>query len=245
MATYDKHESNRYAQAAVAAGQEYLEVRGKVLTDGAGRGFPLVPGESLSALMQVGLKARQKLTEAGGKIFEEERGRIVELSDFNLKLIVENARLTMQVLKNALKRYEEEVQHALRGQEIDHELLVEAEEIGMAALRLLQMQVRLALKQYENDIRSQVLALKLLLDEGKIDLGILIHLTRKTIDEMAQVALDKNEVLNTGNILNTELNNIRTVGQDVEFTTKASALQQTSTEEASTGSHIRKWIGKI
>ena len=245
MSDFDRHESNKWAQAAAAAGQEYLEARSKVLTDGAGRGFPLVPGESLSALIQAGLKARQKLTEAGGKIFEEERGRILELSDFNLKIIIENARLTVQVLKNALKRYEEEVQHQLRGEEINNELLVESEETGVAALRLLKEQVRRTLKQYENDIRSQVLALKLLNDEGKIDLGLLMHLTRLTINDMAQVALDQNEVHNVGNILNTELNNMRTVSQDLVKTTKASALQQTSTEEASTGSHVRTWISKM
>ena len=133
----------------------------------------MVPGESLSALIQVGLKARQKLGEAHGKIYEDERTRILELSDFNLKLIVEQARLAMLVYKAALKRYEEEVQHDLRVQEIDQELLIEAEETGVAALRLLKEQVRRALKEYENDVRGQVLALKLLHDEGKIDLNLL------------------------------------------------------------------------
>ena len=55
MGTFNSHESNKFAEAAVAAGQEYLVDRDKILSDGASRGFPLVPGESLSALIQAGL----------------------------------------------------------------------------------------------------------------------------------------------------------------------------------------------
>lgn len=246
MTDFDRHESNKFAQAASAAGQEFLETRAKVLSDGAGRGFPMVPGESLWALIQAGLKARQKLTEAGGKVYDEERARILELSDFNLKLIVEQARLVNLTYKNALKRYEEEAQHELRGQEIDNELLVEAEETGVAALRLLQAQVRRALKEYENNIRAQVLALKLLLDEGKIDLNLLIHLTRLTINEQAQVALDKNEVINVGNILTTELANIQKIHTNATSgqvaTVKAGAKEVTSIH---TDTIATKWIGKL
>ena len=242
MSTFDKHEANKFAEAAVAAGQEYLEVRDKILIDGAGRGFPLVPGESLSALIQAGLKARQKLTVAHGKIYEDERGRIVELSDFNLKLIVENARLTMLVYRNALKRYDEALQHESRGEEVANELMMETEEAAMAALRLLQVQVRRALTEHQNDIRTQVLALKLLNDESKIDLGLLIHLTRLTINDMAQVTLDKNEVINVGNILTTELTNIAAVGASQQLTTEAQG-RETTTTLVSTGA--TKLIGKL
>ena len=244
MTTFDRHEAAKFAQVASAAGQEFLEARDKILSDGAGRGFPMVPGEGLSALIQAGLKARQKLTEAGGKVYEEERARILELSDFNLKLIVENARNTMLVYKAALKRYEEEVQHDLRVQEIDQELLIEAEETGVAALRLLKEQVRRALKEYENDVRGQVLALKLLHDEGKIDLNLLIHLARLTVSEEFLIALDRNELLNVDNLLETELRNIRSAGEDVERTTRASALQQTSVESSTINTSL-EWIGKI
>ena len=246
MGTFNSHESNRFAEAAVAAGQEYLEVRGKVLNDGAARGFPMVPGESLSALVQAGLKARQKLTELHGKVYGEERDRLLELSTFNLKLIVEQVKLAMLVFRNALKRYEEEAQHELRGQEINNELLVEAEETGMAALRLLQVQVRLTLQQYQNDVRAQVLALKLLLDEGKIDLNLLLHLTRLTINEMAQVALDKNEVINVGQILATELQNIQLVTTDPE-SGQIVTLRRGGKEVAAIHSDTisTKWIGKL
>ena len=234
MGTFNSHESNKFAEAAVAAGQEYLVDRDKILSDGASRGFPLVPGESLSALIQAGLKARQKLTEMAGKIYDEERARILELSDFNLKLIVETTKIAMLSYRNALKRYSEEVEHELRGQEINHELLAEQEEIGMAALRLLQVQVRLAIQQYQNEIRSLILALKLLLDEGRIDLNLLIHLTRLTINEMAQVALDQNEVRNAGQILLTELANLQKLTTDPQggtyVTTLAGAYEVVATQ---------------
>ena len=244
MATFDKHESNKWAQAASAAGQEYLEVRGKVLNDGAARGFPMVPGESLSALVQAGLKARQKLTELHGKVYGEERDRLLELSTFNLKLIVETTKIAMLSYRNALKRYSEEVEHELRGQEINHELLMEQEEIGVAALRLLQVQMRLALQQYENDIRGQVLALKVLLDEGKIDLNLLVRLARLTVEEDFLIALEQNELINVDLILEDELRNIRLIGDDKVKTTTASALQQTSVETLANDVSTQ-WIGKI
>ena len=246
MGTFNSHESNKFAEAAVAAGQEYLVDRDKILSDGASRGFPLVPGESLSALIQAGLKARQKLTEMAGKIYDEERARILELSDFNLKLIVETTKIAMLSYRNALKRYSEEVEHELRGQEINHELLAEQEEIGMAALRLLQVQVRLAIQQYQNEIRSLILALKLLLDEGRIDLNLLIHLTRLTINEMAQVALDQNETLDQGKILAVELQNIQELATDpidgTIVTMKKGAQEFVWAETYQTE---KKWIGKL
>ena len=228
----------------MAAGQEYLVDRDKILSDGASRGFPLVPGESLSALIQAGLKARQKLTEMAGKIYDEERARILELSDFNLKLIVETTKIAMLSYRNALKRYSEEVEHELRGQEINHELLMEQEEIGVAALRLLQVQMRLALQQYENDIRGQVLALKVLLDEGKIDLNLLVRLARLTVEEDFLIALEQNELINVDLILEDELRNIRLIGDDKVKTTTASALQQTSVETLANDVSTQ-WIGKI
>lgn len=248
MATFDRHEANKYAEAAAAAGLEYLETRAKVLSEGAGRGFPMVPGENLSLLIQAGLKGRQKLTEANGKIYDDERARILELSDFNLKLIVEQAKLVNLTYKAALKRYEEEAQHELRGQEINQELLLEAEEEGVAALRLLKEQVRRTMKEYENDVRSQVLALKVLLDEGKIDLNLLVRLARLTVEEEFLIALERNELLNVDLLLEDELRNIRLIGQDVEVTTRASALQQESTETAEVAtstSYTEQWISKI
>ncbi len=246
MSTYDKHEANRFAQAAAAAGQEYLETRSKVLAEGAALGNILVDGEGLAALLQAGLKTRVKLTEAGGKVYADERGRILELSDFDLKLIVENTKLTMIVFRNALKRYEAEVEHELREQEIVNETMVEAEETGMAALRLLQEQVRLALQLYENNIKAQVLALKMLLDEGRIDLELLIHLTRLTITEMAEVALAQNQTGNVGQILLTELANIKELTTQASdgtvATTRAGAKTSTDTITSATAA---KWVGKL
>ena len=208
----------------------------------------MVPGENLSLLVQAGLKGRQKLTEAAGKIYTEERDRILELSTFNLKLIVEQVQLQTMIYRNALKIYSEEAEHELRGQEINYTLLMEMEEIGVAALRLLKEQVRVTLKSYENDIRSQVLALKVLLDEGRIDLNLLVRLARLTVEEEFLIALEQNELLNVDQLLEDELRNIRVIGADKVVTTTASALQQTSIESAdkvTSESTITKWIGKI
>ena len=184
MATFDKHEANRFAEAAAAAGQEYLETRGKVLSDGAGRGFPMVPGESLSALVQAGLKARQKLTELHGKIYEEERDRLLELSTFNLKLIVEtgqNRQTDLPQRLEAVLRKRRSTNCGARRSTTNS--WWSRKRSAWPPCGCSKMQVRLTLKQYENDIRGQVLALKVLLDEGKIDLNLLVRLARLTVEE--------------------------------------------------------------
>jgi hypothetical protein len=211
MSTYDKHEANRFAEAAAAAGQEFLEARQKILADAAARGLPYVDGEGLAALLEAGQKVRLKLTMEHGKIYQEERGRIYELQDFDLKALVEQKRIVNLLLRNSYRRYEEAVQHQLREKEISHEELV-AEWTGvLASVELLHLQMRVSLQQYSNYIRSQVLALKLLLDEQKIDLGLLVHLTRVTINEQAQIAVDQYETSLAYQVLQVEMANLREV----------------------------------
>ena len=211
--SYDVHESNLFGQAANTAALEFMEVRDKVLNDGAARGLFFIDGSGLEALLQVGQKTRLKLNQEHGKIYDEERKRIQELQEFDLKIIVEQAKIANQFLHNALRRYEESVQHQLRKQEITHEQLVEQWNEVLAALELLRIQIRVILQQYSNDIRSQVLALKVLLDEAKIDLGLLVHLTRTTIHEMAEVALANNEQTDVISVLETELANLTEITQ--------------------------------
>jgi hypothetical protein len=211
MPGFDRHEANKFAEVAAAVTLEFMEAREKILTEGAARGLFTIDGSGLDALLQAGQKARLKLTKEHGKIYDDERKRIQELKEFDLKVIVEQAKIANQLLHNALKRYEESVQHQLREQEINHETLVEQWNEVLAALELLQIQIRVTLQQYSNDIRSQVLALKVILDEAKIDLGLLVHLTRRQIEESAEIALANNEKADLLQVLAVEMAELQAV----------------------------------
>lgn len=99
---FDKHESARWTQATGQVAAEYLEARDKVLADDAARGFPTVTGEGLLQLLAVGFKAKKMLTEANGKIYEEERGRLFQVVEFNLKLGVQTAKLAMLLFREQI-----------------------------------------------------------------------------------------------------------------------------------------------
>jgi hypothetical protein len=94
--SYDPHESARWSIEANQAAGEYLEARSKVLADAGARGFVTPPGESLSDLLSLGMKVKGKLSEQNGKLYEEERQRIYELIEFNLKIEVAAQKLVMQ-----------------------------------------------------------------------------------------------------------------------------------------------------
>ena len=93
---WDPHESARWAVEASQAGQEFLDARAKVLADAGARGFPVPPGESLADLLSMGMKVKGKLAEQNAKLYDEERQRIYQLIEFNLKIEVAAQKLLMQ-----------------------------------------------------------------------------------------------------------------------------------------------------
>ena len=99
---YDKHESAKFAIAVNQATDEYLEARDKIMDDCAARGFPTITGEGLNQLKEIGFKTKLKLTEANGKLYEEERTRILEIVEFEMKLAVQVNKLAMQLYKEEL-----------------------------------------------------------------------------------------------------------------------------------------------
>jgi hypothetical protein len=98
----DKHESAKWALITNQAVDGYLETRDLVLDESAARGFPTVTGEGLSQLLVAGTKTKKTLTEANGKLYEEERTRIFEKIEFDLKLGVQVAKLAMQLYREQL-----------------------------------------------------------------------------------------------------------------------------------------------
>jgi capsule polysaccharide export protein KpsE/RkpR len=148
-------------------------------------------------------------------------------------------------LKNDLTSYDEASQHTLREAELTLEFFTEQLTTATSALDLIRAQNQRLLKEHQNEVRAEVLALKVGLDEMKIDLSLLTHLTRKQIEENAQIALSKNETADVGAILATELQNIKEITTESDgtvATVKAGAKTIASTTVSSTAD---KWIGKL
>jgi hypothetical protein len=138
----DRHESAKWTQATGQATAEYLEARDKILAEEAARGFPLVTGEALSQLLALGLKIKKALTVENGKIYEEERTRINELIDFNLKLAVQYAKLAMEFYRETLfneitvEQTEEEVVREIQRADVERlEAEVEQRQGGIIIAR--------------------------------------------------------------------------------------------------------------
>ena len=99
---FDKHESAKWAILVNQATDDYLDARDKILGDSATRGFPAVTGEGLGQLLDIGFKTKLKLTEANGKLYEEERTRFLEIVEFEMKLAVQVNKLAMELYKEKL-----------------------------------------------------------------------------------------------------------------------------------------------
>lgn len=383
----DRHEANRWTLVVEPEVNDYLMMRRKVLADGAARGFPVTPGESMFNLLLAGMQMRKKLTEGNGKIYDEERQRAYELIEFELKLAVEFAKLAMQLFReqllnavaieieeesayrqrqavdiqrmkaeielrqvaiirakadaqhevnvyqaqlieaqranlplelalvkaqlatalaklqiiagiyqviaaqqiviaaeqrkaaameivigleqqlalvkeaeipleyqkaearlalaeattadaqvraqieqlgfarNALRVYQEDVDHQLRGQEIIHELALENLTAASAAYDLFKAQSRTLLQEHANAVKAEVMTLKEILDKARIDLSLATHLARVKIGDDASIALDKTQTALTIAVMLNEIAGIQTVLDSNIATVKAQATR--------------------
>jgi len=125
---YDRHESARWALATNQEMDKYLEARDTILDDSAARGFPAVTGEGLSQLLVVGAKTKKALVEANGKLYDEERGRGFELTEFQLKLAVAVAKLAMEL-------YREQILNQVSIEQTEEEVLKEGQRADVERLQ--------------------------------------------------------------------------------------------------------------
>jgi hypothetical protein len=104
--SFDRKESAAWALAVnTEAGKLAAEVD-KALADGAQRGFPAPPGETLGFILEAGLEAQSKLAAANGKIYDEGREKLFTIDEFALKVLVRIAKLS-------LESYREQIMNAL------------------------------------------------------------------------------------------------------------------------------------
>ena len=115
--TLNRRESAEWALAVNAEAEKLLINVDKALTDGASRGFPMPPGDTLVAILNVGQGIKGKLAEVDGKIYEDRRAVLFQQQEFVLNVLVKLAKLALEVYReqifDALAIEEEQVK-ALR-----------------------------------------------------------------------------------------------------------------------------------
>jgi len=121
MASFNRRESAEWAQGVEAAADKLQVSVDKALADGAARGFPAPPGETLGLILAMGQETKEQLVQVNGKIYDERRAILFSEEEFALKVLVKVATLGMELYReelfNALSLEQAEVQARVqRGQ---------------------------------------------------------------------------------------------------------------------------------
>ena len=113
--SFNRRESAEWALAVDAEAEKLLTGVDKALADGAARGFPAPPGDTLATLLALGQDTKGKLAGEDGKIYDTRRGVIFQQDEYALSILVKLARLAMELYReqifNALS-IEEAQEHA-------------------------------------------------------------------------------------------------------------------------------------
>jgi hypothetical protein len=111
--SYNARESAEWALGVDAESEKLLHGADKALADGAARGFPSPPGDTLATLLAIGQDSKGKLAEVDGKIYETRRGILFQQQEFLLNVLVKLAKLAMELYRaeifDALAIEEEQV----------------------------------------------------------------------------------------------------------------------------------------
>ena len=113
MSTFNSREAAEWAIGVGAEAEKLLAGVDKALADGAARGFPAPPGDTLAAILAMGQDAKGKLAEVDGKIHDTRRGVLFQQDEFALNVLVKLAKLAMEIYRaeifDALAIEEEQV----------------------------------------------------------------------------------------------------------------------------------------
>ena len=111
--SFNRRESAEWALGVDAETEKLLAGADKVLADGAARGFPAPPGDTLTNLLALGQDTKGKLAEVDGKIYETRRGVLFQEQEFALNVLVKLAKLALEIYRaeifDALALEEEQV----------------------------------------------------------------------------------------------------------------------------------------
>ena len=74
----------------------------KALADGAARGFPSPPGETLADILAAGQETKGKLAGVNGKIYDTRREVLFQQDEFALSVLVKLAKLAMELYREQI-----------------------------------------------------------------------------------------------------------------------------------------------
>lgn len=138
--SFNRRESGEWAQGVEAAADKLQVSVDKALADGAARGFPAPPGETLGLILAMGQETKEQLVQGNGKIYDARRAVLFSEDEFAMKVVVKLATLGMELYReelfNALSLEQAEVQALMqRGQADIRRLNAETEARQGAIIR--------------------------------------------------------------------------------------------------------------
>ena len=102
MSTFNRRESAEWALGVGAETEKLITGVDRALADGAARGFPAPPGDTLAAILTAGQGAKEKLVETDGKIHDTRRGVLFQQQEFVLNVLVKLAKLAMELYREQI-----------------------------------------------------------------------------------------------------------------------------------------------
>ena len=158
MADFDRTESAKWAQVADEMVEKLENGVSQALDKNAAKGFPAPTGATLESILAAGQEVKGKLTEANAKIYEDRRGVIFQIQEFNLKILVRIAKLALEVyqaeLLNALALEQSEAEGVRQLDLAD----VERTNVEIEARQVAIMQARAEMEQNIIGYRQQLVA---------------------------------------------------------------------------------------
>jgi hypothetical protein len=102
MSDFNRAESAKWAHENQKLVGDLHAAADKALAEAAGRGFTAAPGVTLATILAGGQEVKDKLTEANGKIYDDRRKVIFEQDEFAMKIVVQLAKLGMELYRDEL-----------------------------------------------------------------------------------------------------------------------------------------------
>jgi|WetSurMetagenome_2_1015567.scaffolds.fasta_scaffold159231_1 hypothetical protein len=185
--SFNLTESAKWAQANQKVIGDLHTGVDKALADAAARGFPAPPGGTLTTILSAIQEAKAKLTEANGKIYEERRADLFQQEEFAMKIIVQAAKLGMEL-------YREELLNALA---IEQAEAMAERDRGRADVERMNSEIdarQVAIIQARAEMEHRITVLKAQLVEAEA--GTLVYETA-LINAQVATAEKKLEIINS------------------------------------------------
>ena len=100
--SFNRRESAEWAIVVSTEAEKLQAGVDKALADGASRGFPAPPGETLESILLASLESKGKLVTADGKLYDERREVLFQQQEYLLSVLVKIAKLAMELYREQI-----------------------------------------------------------------------------------------------------------------------------------------------